>query len=406
MRHPLLVAKTFLRHPDFVVVAFCCIFSGMAYSFVLPFSSIFGIREVGMGPGLYGFFMAVTSVSGIAISTLLARWSDTRWSRKTLLLIGGVAGVLGYVGYAWVREVWLLFLIGSVLLGISSITFSQLFAHARDLLDQSDVEPVLVPLYMNIFRLFFALSWTIGPALSAWVMGAYAFRGTYLAAAGFLAVFVLLVAFRVPSVPPSSASRQAAEKMPLKEAIRLPGLAAGFLAFTAFFMCSTMGMMNLPLLILESLHGDESHVGIAYSLAPVFEIPFMYYLGVLATRMDTTRIIKGAFLLGIVYYGGLSLVGAPWHVYPLQILSAAIVAATSGIAMAYFQDLLPDQAGTATNLFVNAMRIGSTLGFLLFGSLTAAFGYRAVFVVCALLCGFSLFLMAQVRPAIRPAAST
>lgn len=29
--------------------------------------------------------------------------------------------------------------------------------------------------------------------------------------------------------------------------------------------------------------------------------------------------------------------------------------------MAYFQEILPHQAGAATNLFVNAMRIGSTL---------------------------------------------
>ncbi len=164
---------------------------------------------------------------------------------------------------------------------------------------------------MNVFRLFFALSWTIGPALSAWVMAGYSFRGTYLVAAGLFAAFVLLVLISVRAVPPTSASRQAAEKMPLKEAFRIPGLSIGFLAFVAFFMCSTMGMMNLPLLILETLRGNEGHVGIAYSLAPIFEIPFMYYLGVLATRIDSTRIIKGAFLVAIVYYGGPA---SPWPI--------------------------------------------------------------------------------------------
>ena len=59
--------------------------------------------------------MTATSLSGIAISTWLARWSDMRLSRRTVLLLGGVTGALSYVGYAYVRDVVWLTLIGCVL---------------------------------------------------------------------------------------------------------------------------------------------------------------------------------------------------------------------------------------------------------------------------------------------------
>ncbi len=63
---------------------------------------------------------------------------------------------------------------------------------------------------MNVFRLFFALSWTVGPALAAWVCSVG--RLSRLVSGGGLvlrAVHVLVVAF-VPHVPPSEAARQGA----------------------------------------------------------------------------------------------------------------------------------------------------------------------------------------------------
>jgi SET family sugar efflux transporter-like MFS transporter len=158
-----------------------------------------------------------------------------------------------------------------------------------------------------------------------------------------------------------------------------------------------MGMMNLPLLILNTLDGAEYQVGIAYSVAPVFELPFLVYLGILATRVDHARMIRAALILAIVYYGLLARVEAPWQVYGLQVLSAAIVAVTSGVAITFFQNFLPEQAGTATNLYSNATRLGATGGYLLFGYVVAEGGHRTVFAVCALFCGLALSLLLAFR---------
>ncbi len=377
------ITRLLLGRRDFLVLVFCNVIIGLTYSFVLPFISTFGTKEVGMSSGFFGIYMTVTTLAGIFLSTLLAKWSDSRLSRKTVLILGGTCGVAGYLGYAFVREVWLLLIIGSTLLGISAISFGQLFAHARDVLNRNDIPAGEAPLYMNIFRLFFSLSWVVGPAISAWILNHHSFTTLYCAAAGLFAMFVIVVIFFIPAIPPSAQSRRAVAKISTRSLVRIPGLVAHFAGFVLFFSCSTLSMMNLPLMILNTLHGSETQVGIAYSVAPIFELPVMFYVGLLATRHEVSKLIRLSMVIAAVYFGGLFLVRAPWQIYPIQILNTAVVAVTSGVAITFFQDFLPDLAGIATNIYSNANRAGAIVGYLLFGYLSSRFGFRSVFLVCA-----------------------
>jgi MFS transporter, SET family, sugar efflux transporter len=397
MQRLLVPARQFLHQPAFLVLLACNLLVGLAFSFVTPFFSMFGTIEVGMSPIQFGVFMTATSLSGIAISTALARWSDTRFSRRAVLLAGGITGALSYVGYAFVRDVAWLTAIGCVLGGIGSVTFSQLFAYARDLLTRSAIRPSDASLYMNGFRLFFSLSWTAGPAVAAWVMLRYHYRGMFLVAALCFFLFVLVVLTLVPATPPSAGTRAAASGTPLRRALARPDVLAYFIGFSLLFASSTMGMMNLPLLVLNVLHGTGRQVGIIYSVAPAFEIPFMLLFGLLATRGDQARLIRISVVLAVLYYALLALIRAPWQAYPLQILSAAVTAVIGGVAITFFQSFLPDQPGTATNLYSVAGRIGSTAGYLVFGTLASAFGYRYVFLACTLLCGVALTILLAYR---------
>jgi SET family sugar efflux transporter-like MFS transporter len=385
-------ARTILRHRAFMVLLGCNLLVGLSSAFVLPFFSMFGTIEVGMRPFVFGVFMTATSLSGIAISTLLARWSDTRLSRRSVLLLGGVAGALSYVGYAFVRDIVWLTVIGCIFGGISSITFSQLFAYARDLLARSEVSPRDAPLYMNVFRMFFAVSWTAGPAVAAWVMLHYHYRGMFLVAALCFVLFVLILLCLVPPSQPRAIAR-AATSTPLRRALFRTDILAYFVSFSLLFTASTMGMMNLPLLVLNVLGGTGQQVGIIYSIAPAFEIPFMLYFGLLATKADLARLIRISVVLAVIYYALLVFVGAPWQIYPLQILSAAITAVVGGIAITFFQNFLPDEPGTATNLYSTAGRVGSTAGFIAFGTIASAFGHRAVFLACTALCVIALAVL-------------
>lgn len=360
--------------------------------------SLFGMgSEVGMSGMLFGVFMTVNALGGVVLGTWLAHYSDTHFSRRRVLLLGAASGMLGYAGFAFARDFWTLLAIGTLVLGVSGVTFSQVFAHAREALQRGGVEEKEMPFYMNAFRMFFALSWTVGPALASWVMVATGFRGLFLCAAGCFGLFLVAVLRTVPEAPPPC-SRSRGESV---FAVLWRGdVLAHFAAFVLVFAAGTIGMMNLPLMIIQTLGGTERDVGIAYSVAPAFELPFMLWVGLLATRRSQAGIIRAGILIVLAYYALLVVTGSPWQIYLLQILSAAATAVTAGVAISWFQNYLPDHPGSATNLYSNAMRIGGTVGYLLFGVLSDTYGHRVVFAVCA---GFSLvaFLLFLVKPRTR-----
>lgn len=368
---------------------------GISTSFVMPFMSMFGTLEVKMSLWQFGTFMTVNAASGIVIATGLAHLSDVYFARRTVLLLGSVAGALGYVGYAYLRTFPSLVLVGSLLLGVYSITFSQLFAYARELLSRSAIDPSRVAFYINVFRMFIALAWTVGPAIAAWIMTRGSYRALFLSAALDLAIFAFVVWRYVPFEPRPCARSLSAPSESLLRLLARTDIFAHFVAFVLITAAMTISMMNLPLLIVKTLHGGQENVGIAYSVAPVFELPFMLYFGWLATRYVPARIIQVGMLISLAYYASLSLVAAPWHVYLCQPLSAAAIAVISGVAITYFQGHLPHHPGTATNLYANAQRIGSTAGYFLFVGLAWRFGHRVVFQACAgfALLGFGLMLV-------------
>src|SRR5690606_7625734 len=88
--------------------------------------------EVGMSPLVFGGFMTVTALSGIVISMLVARRSDSHWTRRTTMLIGGAGGLAGYLAYAFVRDTLALTIIGMTVVALAQVNFSQVFAHGRE----------------------------------------------------------------------------------------------------------------------------------------------------------------------------------------------------------------------------------------------------------------------------------
>ncbi|HEX6240206.1 MAG TPA: hypothetical protein VFZ61_04915, partial [Polyangiales bacterium] len=164
---------------------------GLTGAFMAPFGSLWATEEVGMSAEQLGAFMTINAFSAIALSTLLARWSDTHVARRSLLLVGACAGALGALGYGLVRGFVPLLLIGSTAFALASINFAQLFAHVREELEQAGQAPasspdvgkvalaadgldtslptrsVDIPFALGVLRAFFALAWMVGPNLGA-----------------------------------------------------------------------------------------------------------------------------------------------------------------------------------------------------------------------------------------------
>ena len=190
-----------VNQPNFPGILAVGFVLGMANSFVSPFLSMWGMLAIGMRPLEFGLFMVTTALSGIVCSTLLARRSDTHVARRTMLLIGATGGMLGYLGYAFVRDPLVLTCIGASALAVSAVSFSQLFAHVREELARQENEGAGTQLTMSLLRASFSLAWTVGPALSAAMMIRFSYRGIFIAAASLFALFLLGVVLFVPHRP-------------------------------------------------------------------------------------------------------------------------------------------------------------------------------------------------------------
>ncbi|MEH7109041.1 sugar efflux transporter [Bacillus sp. JJ1764] len=377
--------------PSFPVLFLINFILGLASSFFAPFSSLFGIDEVGMSNVGFGVFMTITAIGGVTISSYIAKLSDTKVSRRKLIILTSIAGMIGYSLYAYFRNFLGLALTGFFILGVTAAGIPQLWAYARDALKEANIPSEETPFIMNIFRMFFALSWTVGPALGSVLLLHFGFKGLFLfVAAGYLLV-LLTVIFLLKDI--TSEQRVAKESITVTKYMKQPYI-FGYLAAAFLLSAATsIHMLNVPQFVTKVLHGTEVDVGIVFSVPPVFEVPFMIIVGVLATKIDNAILIKIGFAIATVYFLLFSFVREPWQIYPLQLLSAAQVSITAGIAISYFQDFIPEAQGTATTLYMNTTSIGSTLGYFLFGLISEMINYNQVIIIYTIFAGLGLLFL-------------
>lgn len=388
--------------PAFGGLCACALVLGLTSSFVLPFLSLWGTREIGMTPLSFACFMTSNALCAIAASTWLARLSDTRWSRRSVLAIGATGGALGHLGYALIADPVLLFLVGATVMSVSSVSFAQIFAHAREELARRNVASA--PFALGVLRATFSLAWTVGPALGALVVERFGYRGSFLTAAALLLVYLALVLAFVPGRLPRALVSSDRGK-PLRQLLVRPLLLANFAAFVLLFAAVSMNLLNLPLFITRELGGSQRQVGIAFAIAPCFEVPLMLWLGRVAASGRLAFIIQSGALVGLAYFLGLGAASAPWHVYPAQVLNAFAIAVTMSVAIPYFQDLLPGQSGLSTQVYSSSWGVGSLLGYFSFGLLADSLGHRGLTLVCATLAALAVIVLLSIgsrTPAVTP----
>jgi SET family sugar efflux transporter-like MFS transporter len=184
-------------------------------------------------------------------------------------------------------------------------------------------------------------------------------------------------------------------------------IGACFAAFLLFFAAHTINMLNLPLMTTKELHGTPGDLAIIFGVGPVVEIPLMLWFGHLAAHGHQLRLIRIGAVTTVLYFLALTQAQAPWHIYPIQILSGIVFAIMSNVAIVFFQDLVPGEPGLATTIFGNASNVGNLTGYFCFGTLVTAAGHRGVFAICAALSSVTLGILAvyrQRKPAVAAAA--
>jgi MFS transporter, SET family, sugar efflux transporter len=388
-----------LREPAFAGLLATNFVLGLTSAFIVPFGSLWATQEIGMSSRTLGLFRTINSLSAIVLSTLIARWSDSGISRRRLLFIGSLAGALGNIGFASARDPVVLTLIGSSLMAIASINFAQLFAYVREDLGRREHGAADAPFMMGVLRAFYALAWTVGPIIGGRVVTRFGYLAIFLAASALFVVFSSFVFVFVAERPPEPRLRP---NEPLSWGLGQPSVLAHCVAFGLMFAAFTLNTLNLPLFLTQKLGATEQGVGTAFAISPLFEMLFMVWFGHIATRGHQKRVIIFGVVAATCYFLMLRFVTAAWHVYPMQVLNAAAVAVTTSVVIPYFQDLLPRQAGVATSLYSNALKVGGLIGFTAFGLLASQLGNAGLFLLCAALSATTLAIVALTRRAAAP----
>ncbi|MGO1055193.1 sugar efflux transporter [Crossiella sp. CA198] len=347
---------------------------GLAAAVTLPFIGLFLTTQIGVGPVELGAFLLVSPLAGLVVSAFLGRWSDRRAVRRNLLVGGAVAGMLGSLVFAVVRDYWVLLAVSVSLLAIASCVLAQMFAYARQAVERTG--SARAPVVISGLRTVISLAWVGGPPLAALLVSWTGYVGLYLASAACYAL-VAVFASRLPELGGVSAPAKRAEAA---GGIARPQVVCAVLAFAVLQGALSLGVKALPLFVTTDLGGTEADAGLILGLCAALEIPLMLWFGVLAVRLDQRRLVLLGAVVAVVYQSVMAATLATWQVAAAQALNAVVISALMGVGISYFQALAPDRPGFTTTLYSNTLTVGGMLAGPLLG-LAQTLGYRSAYLM-------------------------
>jgi len=376
--------------PCFLPLVSAMFFVGLGTAVAGSYLILFAVDKAHMGPLGLGVFLTVDSVSGVIISTAFGRWFD-RAPSSAPLRIALLMTVIAYPLLSVTTNFYLLLLIAAGPLGASLAVFPQFFALAKGHLDR--VDPHTAERGTALMRATWSISWAFGPALGALIVNWYDFSGVFRAGAICVVIATIIVtAARVHAFRKTAAPHHLA---PRSRTIRHAGFAASSLTF--FHMAMFMGSIALPVVATHELGGTKADVGLMFSLCALLEVPVMFAFVLRPSAAGSYGWISAGFLALTGYFLVITWGPSVSVLLAAQLLRAVGIGLISYQGISYMQSLMPNQAGAAAALFANTANAGFLFASLSAGGWAQFFGYRSMFLVCAMLSilGFALI---QLQP--------
>ena len=378
--------------PCFLPLVSAMFFVGLGTAVAGAYLILFAVDKAHLSPLELGVFLTVDSLSGLIISTGFGHWFD-RAPSPAPLLIALLMTVCAYPLLSVTTNFYLLLLIAAFPLGASLAVFPQFFALAKGHLDR--VDPNTAERGTAMMRATWSIAWAIGPACGALIINWFDFSGVFLAGAMCAAIATIIVAsarvhaFRTTAIP--------LHLEPRSRTIRQAGFAASSL--TLFHMAMFMGSIALPVVVTHELGGTKADVGLIFSVCALLEVPVMFAFVLRPSAAGSYGWISAGFLAFIAYFLVIAWGPSVSVLLLAQILRAIGIGLIAYQGISYMQALMPNQAGAAAALFANTANAGFLFSSLSAGGLAQFFGYRSMFLVCAMLSilGFALIQL-QSKP--------
>jgi len=371
------------------------LFIGIGFSITSPYLSLYCTEVFGMSTGAFGVFMAVSSLSGVAVNMLIAKRSDRGLDRKWIILIATISTALGFASYLVFHSYFVLLVFVTLFNGIGAPVIPQIYASAQELAVASKSDDRTFA--MSTLRSLISLGFLIGPLFGTFILGLVGYKGLFTGTSAIYLVIALLVLLflQKPKAVESTTKKETPSEphAPSSKQIWQP-----FIAFILLFVVNFMNGINTPLFIVNELHGTHADVGLVVSVCAGLEIPIMLVLGALGRRISNHTLMIYGCLIAVVYYVILSVSTHSWQLIAAQLLQATFVAIVMGNGLSYFTDLLPHSPGVATTLYANGSTIGKLLGNLGGGFIAQFAGFRHVNWACLIIVLCSFLILWRSRP--------
>lgn len=365
-----------------------------------PYFSTLAVNAFGFGDRGYAILLTLASIISVSASVIGGIRADQTANRRKVTLTSVVSLLLGTVLMTAVPGPWIFALTAAVLIPISSITFSQVFALAR--LAATRYPPEDRDGILAVIRALFALPfiivlplWSVAFAAGAPITLIFPV-GLALSALMLLAVLRLWPAdgTNLWDDRPSGLSFRAA----LSE-IGHPRIAARVVALGAVFSASTVYMAIISLIMTAEVGRGTQDVALYVGLVAGLEVPFMLMIPGLTRGIPRTRLIFAGTALYCVHVAFLPVLAATPFVWLLVLPAAIGGAVTLTVPIAYLQDLLADRPGAGASLMALQRLAGDVIAATCFalGTTLAGYGTVALLGVTASLVGAAALWAAERR---------
>ncbi|MDQ0200411.1 sugar efflux transporter [Neobacillus ginsengisoli] len=373
----------------------CVLLVGIGISITQPYLSLYATEDLGMSAGAFGVFMAVSSLSGVVVNSLIAKQSDSGLDRKWLIILAMLSSALGYASYLAFHNFIILLIVITLFNGLGAPAMPQIYACAQESANASQTDDKTFA--MSTLRSLVSLGFLIGPLGGTFILGALGYKGLFLGTSAIyltIASLVFLFLQKRKSVQRNDRKGKRTGTSSLKSRQIMQPL----IAFIFLFAVNAINGINTPLFIVNELHGSHTDVGLVVSISAGLEIPIMLLLGTLGRKISNHSLMMIGCFVALIYYTLLSISTHSWQLIAAQLLQAMYVAIVMGNGLSYFTDLLPNSPGLSTTIYYNGSIIGRIVGNMGGGIFAQFVGFRHVYWACLAIVIFSLFILWRTKP--------
>ena len=395
--------------------------SGLGTSAAAPQITLFLVNDLHVSLTTAGLYYLTNITAPIAGYVVGAR-SDRSGRRLGLFRLCAAAGFIGWIAMALADQVWMPFVISSLVLAFSGAAGSQLFAAIHD--DLRATENPAGDGVVSIIRMALTAGWIVGPVLGSLLATAAGPRAM-LAATGICTLAQIVpmsfrrtasARFRAQAVSVSGPETQSVPEAqhipesPLEPVVQRPGIRAmlPLLAFTGLYVFVYAGEPikygYLPIYMHDDMHLPTAVSGAVIGIQPLIELILMPVAVLVARRIGMTHLMIFGAAFGVGANLCFALTGSTAGMFAGQILMGGVWGVFAALGIIVAQRLLPEAVATASAIFMSSFAIASALGGLT-GSLgVSLLGLPHVFLLPAiygLIATVGITVMSRSRHAVR-----